>query len=142
VAENDNDDERTNMTWRIPPVGWCAVCLVARDQTTPAATTFRGTALCQDHLAMVFENDIEMTIMEARREDEEETPTGPVVRGSTATCLHCEERIIYSVHTADEWSHLRHGDRWCHDSQNYTNMPLREATPEGTIDPPDADGGM
>jgi len=122
-------------------VGWCAVCLVARDKMTPAATQFRGTALCQDHLAMVFENDIEMTIMEARREVEEETPTGPPVPRSLAMCLHCAEPIIFGVHTADEWSHLRHGDRWCHDAKNYTRMPLQEATPDGPIDPPDEEEG-
>jgi hypothetical protein len=126
-------------TWRVPPVGWCAVCLVARQKMTAALTQFRGTALCQDHLAMVFENDIEMAIMEARREDEDEEPAGPPRVGSTATCLHCEERIIFGVHTKDEWSHLRHGDRWCHDARNYTEMPLRAATPEGTIDPPDGE---
>jgi hypothetical protein len=140
------------MTWRIPPVGWCAVCLVARQKETAALTHFRGTALCEEHLAMVFENDIEMAVMDARNQQDEDPERDEVektwvgddeaVRGATSICWHCGEPIIYAVIVADEWSHQRHGDTWCHDAQNFTRTPLQRAEPdpEAPIVAPDRKG--
>lgn len=44
------------MTWRIPPLGWCAVCLWAyanEDDARHAITTSQGTAMCREHLHMI-----------------------------------------------------------------------------------------
>ena len=134
------------MTWRIPPVGWCAVCLLARDRTVAATTTFRGTALCTDHLRMTFGDELEVAVHEERlaadAEAENETPTEPVLRGSQGRCVHCGEAIVFAVFTVGEWGHQRHGDLWCHDSKNYTKTPLQRAEPdpEFTIIPPRGEG--
>ena len=125
------------MTWRIPPVGWCAVCLLARHHETAAKTQFRGTSLCEEHLEMAFADDLEMVLVQARAEDADADEM--VVAGSTSTCLHCMEEIIFGVHTAREWSHRRHADTWCHDAANFTKTPLQRATPDpaaGIVPPP------
>lgn len=41
------------MTWRIPPVGWCATCLRTKKIETAAVSIYNGTSLCRDHLGGV-----------------------------------------------------------------------------------------
>jgi hypothetical protein len=125
------------MTWNIPPVGWCVTCLVARGEKTAATALYRGTSLCLEHLREVFAPELEEAEELARRD--EVTPE----RGSTSVCLHCMEKIVYAVHTEGEWSHWRHGDKWCHDRANFTRTPLHAATPDSVaaIVAPEREGG-
>ena len=38
------------MTWRIPPVGFCAICLALDGDERAAVTLHLGTSLCREHL--------------------------------------------------------------------------------------------
>lgn len=60
------------MTWRIPPLGWCATCLAAFQRERPAATLFKGTSLCQEHLDAVLEPEVAAAMREAEADDKGE----------------------------------------------------------------------
>jgi len=46
------------VSWRIPPIGWCVTCLVARKEERPAQGLFNGNGLCVEHLEMVLAGDL------------------------------------------------------------------------------------
>jgi hypothetical protein len=43
-------------------------------------------------------------------------------------CINCGVQVIFSLVTQCEWAHV-HGDRYCHDRQGFTVMPLTVAQP-------------
>jgi hypothetical protein len=43
-------------------------------------------------------------------------------------CVHCKERVMFSVTILDEWTHS-YGGTYCLDRNGFTATPLRVATP-------------
>ena len=41
------------MTWRIPPLGLCAICLITHSEEVPARTMVDGTVVCREHARVV-----------------------------------------------------------------------------------------
>jgi len=46
----------------IPPLGWCATCLIAFDRKRAAELLWKGNSLCGEHLHAVLEDDITQAI--------------------------------------------------------------------------------
>lgn len=73
------------MTWRIPPVGWCAVCLRVRDEERPAMALWKGTGLCQEHLEQVLPDEL---LVEAAGAEDEQTVLGQALDELARRVVH------------------------------------------------------
>jgi len=56
------------VSWRIPPVGWCAICLAVRGEEQAAVTQWSGTSVCREHLGQIMEPIKRMEAEEAEKE--------------------------------------------------------------------------
>jgi hypothetical protein len=56
------------VTWRIPPIGFCATCLIAFQEEKVATTLFKGTSLCTEHLLAVLKPELDAAIEEYEAE--------------------------------------------------------------------------